>query len=164
MFVQSRQLRRHFAVLRHHVHDTDQCDDGGIHRADEQKSEHNADENRETVSEPRAADQARHNVRPRKRSMSSLWRASSGANDLGATASRSASKAVPSTTSTATGRIAFVAVRVTFGCSAVESGSSFITPVILAIASTPLSARITPDELDPGGRQRDVTALEMGKV
>ena len=52
--------------------------------------------------------------------------------------------AVPTTTSTATGRIAFVAVRVTFGCSGVESGSVFITPVMFAMASTPLRARITP--------------------
>ena len=44
----------------------------------------------------------------------------------------------------ATGTIAFVAVRVTFGCSGVESGSAFITPVMFATASTPLSARITP--------------------
>ena len=51
---------------------------------------------------------------------------------------------MPSTTSIATGTIALVAVRVTFGCSGVESGSIFITPVIFATASTPLSARITP--------------------
>ena len=54
------------------------------------------------------------------------------------------SSAVPTTTSIATGTIAFVAVRVTFGFSGVESESGFITPVMLATASTPLSARITP--------------------
>ena len=54
------------------------------------------------------------------------------------------SSTVPTTTSIATGMIALAAVRVTFGCADVEPGSSFMTPVRLATASTPLSARITP--------------------
>src|SRR5437868_1376676 len=53
------------------------------------------------------------------------------------------SNAVPTTTSTATGEIAFTAVFPTLGLSAVESLSSFNTPVRFAIASTPLNARIT---------------------
>ncbi len=56
--------------------------------------------------------------------MSSLCAASSGARLLGSESIAQPRSAVPKTTSTATGRIAFVAVRVTFGCSGVESGSS----------------------------------------
>src|SRR5207253_9142787 len=67
-----------------------------------------------------------------------------GAQDFGSDNIAQPSSAVPATTSIATGTIAFVAVRVTFGAFGVASGSNFITPVILAIASTPLRARITP--------------------
>ena len=54
------------------------------------------------------------------------------------------SNAVPQTTSIATGRIALIDSRRTLGLSGVDPGSSFITPVRFAIASTPESARITP--------------------
>src|SRR5207302_2798842 len=54
------------------------------------------------------------------------------------------SKAVPTTTSMATGVIALSDSRATLGFSGVEPGSSFITPVRFAIASTPESARMTP--------------------
>src|SRR5439155_1064626 len=76
--------------------------------------------------------------------MSSLWSASCGAKNFGSESIAQPSRAVPNTTSIATGTIAFVAVRVTFGRSGDESGSSFITPVMFATASTPLSARMTP--------------------
>src|SRR5205809_5079086 len=52
--------------------------------------------------------------------------------------------AVPTTTSIATGKIAFNDSRATLGCSIVEPGSSFITPVRFAIDSAPDKARITP--------------------
>src|SRR5437588_11721144 len=52
--------------------------------------------------------------------------------------------AVPTTTSIATGVIALNDSRATLGCSIVDPGSSFITPVRLAIDSAPDSARITP--------------------
>src|SRR4029077_9899486 len=54
------------------------------------------------------------------------------------------SKAVPATTSIATGMIALTDSRATLGRSMVDPGSSFITPVTLAIDSAPESARITP--------------------
>ncbi len=54
------------------------------------------------------------------------------------------SSAVPNTTSTATGQIAFFEVIATLGAFAVALGSSVITPVRLAMASTPLNARMTP--------------------
>ena len=76
--------------------------------------------------------------------MSSLCEANCGRRFRGNESIAQPSNAVPTTTSMATGTIAFVAVRVTFGRSGVEPGSSFITPVMFAIASTPLSARITP--------------------
>ena len=76
--------------------------------------------------------------------MSSLWEASWGRRFLGNESIAQPRSAVPTTTSSATGTMAFVAVRVTFGRSGVEPGSSFITPVMFAMASTPLSARITP--------------------
>jgi hypothetical protein len=44
----------------------------------------------------------------------------------------------------ATGKIAFNDSRATLGCSIVDPGSSFITPVRFAIDSAPDSARITP--------------------
>src|SRR5262249_55238767 len=52
--------------------------------------------------------------------------------------------AVPTTTSIATGKIALSDSRATLGCSIVEPGSSFITPVRFAIDSAPDNARITP--------------------
>src|SRR5258708_34951361 len=52
--------------------------------------------------------------------------------------------AVPSTTSNATIQMALRAVCATVGFSMEESGSRVMTPVRLAIASTPLRARITP--------------------
>src|SRR5207253_11403288 len=54
------------------------------------------------------------------------------------------SSAVPSTTSIATGVIALTDSRATLGCSIVDPGSSFITPVRFAIDSAPDNARITP--------------------
>ena len=54
------------------------------------------------------------------------------------------SNAVPATTSIATGMIALSDSRATLGLSMVDPGSSFITPVTLAIDSAPESARITP--------------------
>ena len=54
------------------------------------------------------------------------------------------SKAVPQTTSIATGVIALSDSLRTLGFSGVEPRSSFITPVRFAIASTPERARITP--------------------
>src|SRR5207237_2030155 len=54
------------------------------------------------------------------------------------------SSAVPRTTSIATGVIALTDSRATLGCSIVEPGSSFITPVRFAIDSAPDKARITP--------------------
>jgi hypothetical protein len=53
------------------------------------------------------------------------------------------SSAVATTTSIATGQIALDASRPTRGSAMVAPLSNFITPVRLAIASTPLSARIT---------------------
>ena len=73
-----------------------------------------------------------------------VGRSVAGMRFLGNESMAQPSSAVPRTTSMATGTIAFVAVRVTFGWSGVESGSAFITPVMLAMASTPLSARMTP--------------------
>ena len=54
------------------------------------------------------------------------------------------SSAVKKHTSSATHRIAGVLVRVTLGFSSVLPGSSFITPVALAMASTPESASTMP--------------------
>src|SRR5678816_3191828 len=65
-------------------------------------------------------------------------------NSLGTESMAHPSKVVPITTSMATGQIAFVEVELTRGFSMVELRSNFMTPVRLAIASTPLSARIIP--------------------
>src|SRR5438876_12429181 len=54
------------------------------------------------------------------------------------------SNAVPKTTSIATGVIALTDSRATLGCSIVDPGSSFITPVRFAIDSAPDKARMTP--------------------
>ncbi len=54
------------------------------------------------------------------------------------------SSAVKPHTSIATTMIAFVEVFETFGLSSVLPGSSFITPVAFAMASTPESASTTP--------------------
>ena len=62
---------------------------------------------------------------------------------LGSESIAQPSSAVPRTTSIATGQIALAASRPTFGSAMVDPSSSFMTPVRLAIASTPLSARIT---------------------
>ncbi len=53
------------------------------------------------------------------------------------------SKAVPTTTSSATTKMALPAVRPTRGSSGEQPLSKVITPVRFAIASTPLNARIT---------------------
>ena len=71
-----------------------------------------------------------------------------------------ASRAVPKTTSIETAQIALAASRPTLGFEGSQPGSSFSTPVILAIASTPLSARMVSDEVLPhfpvglGARER----------
>ena len=63
------------------------------------------------------------------------------------------SRAVPRTTSIATGRIALSEVRATLGWSSVEPRSSFITPVRLAIASTPRERENDANELHPERRE-----------
>ena len=68
----------------------------------------------------------------------------SGANDTIA----QPNSAVPTTTSSATIRMALRAVLPTMGLSRDAPGSSFMTPVRFAMASTPLSARITPTNDD----------------
>ena len=52
--------------------------------------------------------------------------------------------AVKRQTSSMTQRMAGVEVLETFGCSSVEPGLSFMTPVELAMASTPERARTMP--------------------
>ena len=44
MEIQGLELTRHFPVARHHIKQTDQSDDGGVGRAQEQKKEHDADD------------------------------------------------------------------------------------------------------------------------
>ena len=99
---------------------------------------------------------AEANCSPVKRSMSSLRSCSTEAIEDGSDKCRvfpstagndniaQPSSAVPTTTSIATGMIALSDSRATLGRSMVEPGSSFITPVTLAIDSAPESARMTP--------------------
>jgi hypothetical protein len=96
------------------------------------------------------------NCSPIKRNMSSLrchrteaissrlvrcmvWRSTEGRESIA-----QPSSAVANTTSIATGVIALSDSRATLGCSMVDPGSSFMTPVRLAIDSAPDNARITP--------------------
>ena len=145
VWIEPGQLSRHLAVLRHHVDDADQGDDRGIDRAEKEKSEDDADDDAQDLADARSERPSSRSTSARKRNMSSLCAANSGSETSWAMrASPSRGARCPMTTSIATGTIAFVAVRVTFGCSGVESGSVFITPVMFAIASTPLSARMTP--------------------
>ena len=50
--IQTRQLSRHLAVLRHHEDHADQRDDRGVHRAEKQKTENNSDYDSERRSKP----------------------------------------------------------------------------------------------------------------
>src|ERR1700736_4549865 len=96
------------------------------------------------------------NCSPMKRSMSSLRNCSTEEIDDGSDRCSvfpstdgndniaQPSNAVPTTTSIATGITALTDSRATLGRSVVEPGSSFITPVTLAIDSAPDSARMTP--------------------
>ncbi len=51
------QRARHFAVLRHHVNDADHRDDGGVHGAEQQEAEDNANDDAQDVAD---SEPARH--------------------------------------------------------------------------------------------------------
>ena len=79
-----------------------------------------------------------------KRRVSSLRSTICGASDSGSESIAQPRRNVPRLTSMATGMIALADVFPMRGLSSGEPLSGFIVPVRLAIASTPLRARITP--------------------
>ena len=117
-----RQLARHFAVLRHHVNHADQRDDRGVDRAEKEQAEDDADDDAHDLADGR--DRRPSSRRPPPGSAACLLcaRLIPAARFLGNESIAQPRSAVPTTTSIATGTIAFVAVRVTFGRSGVESG------------------------------------------
>ena len=120
--IQPLELRRHFAVLRHHVEQADHGDDRGVGRAEEEQQKNDADDPAERLAEPRSkrggsellGDEAQH-VFCRFVSAATislrLVRPSVLFRTAGNESMAQPSSAVPNTTSIATGTIAFVAVR-----------------------------------------------------
>ena len=154
--IEAFELPRHFAVARHHVKQTDHRYDGSVGRAQEQQAENNSDDPAENLPDPGRkrgggklfADEAQHvfAALPRTRDdiSSRFVRCNVFPSTEGSESIAQPRSAVPMTTSIATGVIALSDSRATLGCSIVDPGSSFITPVRFAIDSAPDNARITP--------------------
>ena len=91
--------------------------------------------------------------------MSSEWPVNCGAKLCGRESIAQPSRAVPATTSMATGMIALAAVRVTFGCSGVEPGSELHHTGNVRDCFHAAERQDHADELPPGDAEIFVRGL-----